>query len=98
MANQKIFLYMQYFMPLMFLFFFNNYASGLTLYLLFSNLINIGLTLGTKQLIFNDEKIMAELNLNKAKPKKRSAFSQRLEQAMKEQQRVAEERKKKGKR
>jgi YidC/Oxa1 family membrane protein insertase len=85
---------MQYFMPVMFLFFFNNYASGLTLYLLFSNLVNIGLTLGTKQFIFNDEKIMAELALNKEKPKKRSAFSERLEQAMKEQQRVAQERSK----
>jgi YidC/Oxa1 family membrane protein insertase len=85
-------------MPVMFLFFFNNYASGLTLYLLFSNVINIGLTLGTKQFIFNDEKIMAELNLNKAKPKKKSGFSQRLEQALKEQQRAQEERKKKSKR
>lgn len=98
MANQKIFLYMQYFMPVMFLFFFNNYASGLTLYLLFSNIINIGLTLGTKQFIFDDEKIMAELNLNKEKPKKRSGFSQRLEQALKEQQRMAEQRKKQGSR
>jgi YidC/Oxa1 family membrane protein insertase len=93
-GNQKMLQYMQYFMPVMFLFFFNNYASGLTLYLLFSNLVNIGLTLGTKQFIFNDEKIMAELALNKEKPKKRSAFSERLEQAMKEQQRVAQERSK----
>jgi YidC/Oxa1 family membrane protein insertase len=98
MGNQKMLMYMQYFMPVMFLFFFNNYASGLTLYLLFSNVINIGLTLGTKQFIFNDEKIMAELNLNKAKPKKKSGFSQRLEQALKEQQRAQEERKKKSKR
>jgi YidC/Oxa1 family membrane protein insertase len=94
MGNQKVLMYMQYFMPIMFLFFFNNYASGLTLYLLFSNVINIGLTLGTKHFIFNDEKIMAELNINKEKPKKRSGFSQRLETALKEQQRAQEERKK----
>ncbi len=84
--NNPFFKYMQYFMPVMFLFFFNNYASGLTLYLLFSNMLNIALTLGTRQFIFNEEKIRAELALNKAKPKKRSSFSQRLEQAMKEQQ------------
>lgn len=93
-ANAKMLQYMQYFMPVMFLFFFNNYASGLTLYLLFSNLVNIGLTLGTKEFIFDEEKIKAELNLNKEKPKKRSAFSERLEQAMKEQQRIAQERQK----
>jgi len=97
MGNQKMLMYMQYLMPVMFLFFFNNYASGLTLYLLFSNIMNIGLTWGTKRFVFNDEKIMAELNLNKAKPKKRSGFSQRLEQALKEQQRAQEERKKKKK-
>lgn len=94
MGNNPMFKYMQYFMPVLFLFFFNNYASGLTLYLLFSNLVNIGLTLGTKHFIFDDQKIMAELDLNKEKPKKRSAFSERLENAMKEQQRVAQERNK----
>jgi YidC/Oxa1 family membrane protein insertase len=94
MGNNPMLKYMQYFMPVLFLFFFNNYASGLTLYLLFSNLVNIGLTLGTRKFIFNDERIMAELNLNKAKPKKRSAFSERLEAAMKEQQRIAQDRQK----
>jgi len=78
--------YMQYFMPLMFLFFFNNYASGLTCYLMFSNIINIGQTLGTKNLLFNDEKIKEELYAKKKKPKKKGKFQARLEQAMKEQQ------------
>ena len=93
-GNQKMLQYMQYLMPVFFLFFFNNYASGLTLYLLFSNLVNIGLTLGTKEFIFDEEKIKARLAVNKEKPKKRSAFSERLEQAMKEQQRVAQDRSK----
>lgn len=90
--NNPMLKYMQYFMPVMFLFFFNNYASGLTLYLLFSNLVNVGLTLGTKHFVFNEDKIRAQLNLNKEKPKKRSKFSERLEEAMKEQQRIAQER------
>lgn len=89
--------YMQYLMPVMFLFFFNNYASGLTLYLFYSNVINIGLTLGTKKFLFDDEKIKAELMANKAKPKKKGGFQSRLEQALKEQQKAAQQ-KQKGKR
>ncbi|MDX1479163.1 MAG: membrane protein insertase YidC [Saprospiraceae bacterium] len=84
--------YMQYFMPIMFLFFFNNYASGLTLYLFYSNVINIGMTIGTKKFLFDDEKIKAELMANKAKPKKKTGFQSRLEEAMKEQQKAAQQR------
>lgn len=85
--------YMQYFMPVMFLVFFNSYASGLTLYLLYSNLLNIAQTLGAKKFIFDDEKIMAQLNKNKEKPKKKGGFGERLEKAMKEQQKIAEAKK-----
>jgi len=98
MGANPMFKYMQYLMPVMFLFFFNNYASGLALYLFFSNVFNIGLTLGTKKFIFDDERIMAELSLNKEKPKKRSGFSERLEKAMKEQQKAAQDRKARGRR
>lgn len=82
--------YMQYFMPVMFLVFFNSYASGLTLYLLYSNLLNIAQTVGTRKFMFNESRIMEELNANKAKPKKEGGFQQRIEAAMKEQQRIAE--------
>jgi YidC/Oxa1 family membrane protein insertase len=85
--------YVQYFMPLMFFFFFNNYASGLTCYMLFSNLINIGQTVLTKNFVFDDEKIMAELNIKKSKPKKTTGFQARLEQAMQQQQKIQEEKK-----
>lgn len=85
--------YMQYLMPVMFMAFFNSYASGLTLYLLYSNLLNIGQTLGAKRFLFDQDKIMAGLNKNKAKPKKEGGFQARLEQALKEQQRIAERRK-----
>ncbi len=78
--------YMQFFMPVMFFGFFNNYASGLTCYMFFSNLINIAQTVITKKFVFNDERLKEELNLKKAKPKKQNKFQQRLESAMKEQQ------------
>lgn len=87
--------YMQYIMPLMFVFFFNDYASGLTCYLLFSNLLNIGQTVVTKNYVINHEKIMEELDANRKEPKKKGGFQERLEKAMKEQQRIAAERAKK---
>jgi YidC/Oxa1 family membrane protein insertase len=77
-------------MPVMFLVFFNSYASGLTLYLLYSNLLNIAQTVGAKKFLFDESKIMETLNANKAKPKKEGGFQQRLEAAMKEQQRQAQ--------
>ncbi len=85
--------YMQYVMPLMFLVFFNSYASGLTLYLLYSNLLNIAQTVGAKRLLFDEDKVLEGLMKNKAKPKKEGGFQARLEQAMKDQQRLADARK-----
>ncbi len=90
--------YMQYLMPVMFMGFFNSYASGLTCYLFFSNIFNIGQTVVTKNYIIDKEKIKAELEAYRKKPKKKGGFQQRLEAALKEQQRVAaEQQKQKGK-
>jgi len=95
--QMKVMKYMQYTMPVFFMFFFNNFASGLTLYLCFSNILNIGQTLITKEYLIDKEKIKAQLEANKAKPKKTSGFRARLDQAMKEQQRLQEEKAKKDK-
>lgn len=84
--------YMQYIMPLLFLGFFNSYASGLTCYLLFSNLITIGQTIVTRNYIIDKEKIMAQLEAYRKQPKKKGGWQDRLEQAMKEQQRIQTER------
>ncbi len=80
--------YIQYFMPIMFVFFFNSFASGLTCYLVFSNLFNIAQTLITKRFIIDDDKILKEFEDARKNPKKRSSFQERLESAMKEQQAV----------
>ncbi|MBK9583683.1 MAG: membrane protein insertase YidC [Saprospiraceae bacterium] len=87
--------YVQYLMPIMFLAFFNNYASGLTCYMFFSNLINILQTVVTKNYIFDENKIRAELMKEKEKPKKKSGFQAKLEEAMKQQQAIQEQKKKK---
>lgn len=86
----KMMKFMQYGMPLMFFFFFNNYASGLTAYLFFSNLMTIAQTVVTKNFIIDHEKIDRELDAYKEKPKKTSKFRERLNDAIKEQQRQQE--------
>lgn len=85
--------YVQYAMPLMFLVFFNNYASGLTCYMFFSNIFNILQTVVTKRFVFDNEKIRTQLMAEKDKPKKaKSGFQSRLEEAMKQQQEVQKRR------
>ncbi len=89
------FQWMQYLMPVMFMVYFNSYASGLTLYLLFSNLLNIVQTVGSQKFLFDSDKILLKLEENKKKPKKKGGFQERLETALKEQQRIQQERQKK---
>ena len=79
MPNMKIIMYL---MPLMMLFFFNNYASGLSLYYFVSNLLTIFLMLVIKNYIIDDQKIHAQIEENKKKPKKVGGFSARLQKAM----------------
>ena len=86
---------MQFIMPVMFFVFLNQYAAGLTCYLLFSNLFNIGQTIGTKKFLIDEEKIKETLRANKAKPKKKSGFQARLANALEEQKKIAEDKQKK---
>jgi len=82
---------MMYMMPVMFLFFFNNYAAGLSYYYFISTLITIGQTLLIRR--FVDEKaLLAKLEANKKKPKKKSGFQKRLEEMQKQQQQQAKKR------
>ncbi len=93
MSANPAMVYVQYLMPIMFLVFFNNYASGLTCYMFFSNLFNIMQTVITKKFVFSNDKIRAELMKAKDKPKKaKSGFQARLEEAMKQQQEVKKKR------
>ncbi|MBK9734592.1 MAG: membrane protein insertase YidC [Saprospiraceae bacterium] len=87
--------YVQYLMPVMFLAFFNNYASGLTCYMFFSNMINILQTVVTKNYIFDEAKIRQQLLKEKDKPKKKSGFQAKLEEAMNQQQAIQAQKKKK---
>lgn len=78
----KMMKYMMYFSPLMMLFFFNNYASGLSLYYFVSNLITIGIMLVIKNYIIDEEKIHAKIEENKKKPKKQNRFQKKMQDMM----------------
>jgi YidC/Oxa1 family membrane protein insertase len=91
----RIMKYMQYAMPVMFMFFFNTFAAGLTCYLCFSNLLNVGQTVLTKEFLIDKEKIAAQLEANRNKPKNENSFRARLERAVDEQKKVQEEQRKK---
>jgi YidC/Oxa1 family membrane protein insertase len=74
---------MIYVSPLMMLFFFNSYASGLSLYYFISNTITIGIMLVIKNYIVNDDKIHAQIQENKKKePKKQGKFQRKLQEVM----------------
>lgn len=74
---------MMYFMPVMFLGIFNNYASGLSYYYMLTNLITFGQMFIFRQLI-NEDKLRARIEANKKKPVKKSAFQKRMEDAAKQ--------------
>ena len=96
---QKMMKMMMWFSPIMMLFFFNSYASSLSLYYFVSNLLTIGIMLVIKHYIIDEDKIHAQIQENKKKPaKKKSAFRERLDSAMKQAQVQQENQKKKGKR
>ena len=91
MPNMKFIMYLS---PIMMLFFFNNYASGLSLYYFISNLITIFIMLAIKNYILDEEKIHAQIQENKKKPKKENKFQRKMREMMEQ----AEEQKRSGRR
>ncbi|MCL9770138.1 membrane protein insertase YidC [Flavobacterium sp. HXWNR69] len=92
----KIMKIMIYISPLMMLFFFNNYASGLSLYYFISNLITIGIMLVIKNYIVDENKIHAQIQENKTKERKESKFQRKMREMMEqaEAQKAAQQKKK----
>ncbi|MDO4782970.1 MAG: membrane protein insertase YidC [Capnocytophaga felis] len=92
MPNMKFLIYLS---PIMMLFFFNNYASGLSLYYFVSNLLTIFIMLAIKYWILDEKKIHAQIEENKKKPKKESKFQQKMREMMEqaEAQRKAQQKK-----
>ena len=86
--------YMMYFSPIMMLFFFNNYASGLSLYYFISNLISICIILVIKNYILDEDKIHAQIQEKKKKPKKQNRFQQKMSEMMEQAEKQKQEQQK----
>lgn len=85
--------WMMYLMPIMFLVFFNTYAAGLSYYYFVSLLITIIQTFVTRMLV-KEDKVRALMAENAKKPKKKSGFMARLEEAQRRQQQALKEQQK----
>ena len=81
-------------MPVMFLFIFNDYAAGLSYYYFLTLLITIAQTYIFRAFV-NEDKMRARMMANAAKPKKKSGFMARLEEAQRQQQAMLREQQKK---
>ena len=85
--------FMMYLMPIMFLFIFNNYSSGLSYYYFVTTLITIFQTWVIRRFV-DDKKLLKQIELAKSKPIKKSRFQQRLEEMQKlQEQRLREQQK-----
>jgi len=89
---------MMYLMPLIFLFWFNNYASGLSYYYFLSLLITIAQTYAFRRFV-DEKKVRATMLENAKKPRRKSGLMARLEEAQRQQQALMrEQQKRQGKR
>lgn len=80
--------FMTYVMPVMFLFILNDYPAGLNYYYFVSTLITVLSTTLIKAFFIDDKAILAQLEANKKKPMKKSKWAQKMEELMKEQQKL----------
>jgi len=74
---------MMYIMPVMFLFILNSYASGLSYYYFLANVITIG-QMYIFRMMTDEDKIRAQIQINKKKPIVKSKFQQKLEDMAKQ--------------
>ncbi len=88
--------WMMYLMPIMFLVFFNNYAAGLSYYYFLSLLITIIQTYVFRHVV-NEDKMRAKMQEAARKPRKKSGFMARLEEAQRQQQAMLREQQKRKK-
>ncbi len=78
---------MTWMMPIMLLFWFNNYSAGLSYYYLLSNVITLGQTFIFRRFV-DDKALLAKLHENTKKPVTKSKWQQRLEEMAKQQEQL----------
>jgi len=84
MPNMKFIMYL---MPVMMLFFFNNYASAFSLYYFISNILTILIMISIKYFIIDEDKIRLQVQENKKKPRKQNRFQRKMQEMMEEAER-----------
>jgi YidC/Oxa1 family membrane protein insertase len=77
---------MMYLMPIMMIFWFNKYSSGLSYYYFLANLITIIQTIVIQKFFIDEKKVLAQMEAKKKIVKPKSKWQQRLEDAAKMQQ------------
>ncbi len=85
---------MMYFMPVMLLGIFNNFASGLSYYYFLANVITFGQMFLFRRFI-DEDALRAKMEANKKKPVKKSKWQQRMEQLAKQQEEQKKKKRKK---
>ncbi|MFT3701021.1 MAG: membrane protein insertase YidC [Agriterribacter sp.] len=86
--------YMPYIFPIMLLGIFNGLPSALTWYYTVSNVITLTLQYVIQNFIIDHDKILAQLEINKKKPKTKSKWQERMEQMQETQKRLQDRTKK----
>ncbi len=96
MPNMKVLMYI---FPVMMIFFFNNYSSGLSYYYFISTLFSILIMFMIKRFFVDEEKLKLKMEAKavsaaSAGPKKKSKFQARLEEMQRKQQEALKNKKK----
>ena len=86
--NNPVMKYMPYIFPIMLLGIFNGLPSALTWYYTVSNIITLVLQFVIQNYIIDHDKILAEIQSNKKKPREKSKWQERLEQMQATQKKV----------
>jgi YidC/Oxa1 family membrane protein insertase len=85
--QQRMMNIMMYMMPVMFLFMFNNFASGLTYYYLLFNLVTF-LQMFIFRIAVDEDKLRAQMQETMKKPVKKSRWEMKMEELQKQQQQM----------
>jgi len=80
--------YMPYIFPVMLLFIFNRLPSALTWYYTVSNVVTLILQFIIQKFIINHDKILADIEVKRKTPKKKSNWQSKYEQMMEAQKKV----------
>ena len=79
-------------MPIMMFFICNNLSAALSYYYLLSNIITMGMTWYIRKYVVTEDKVRADMMLNANRPKKKSKWQQRLEEAQRMQEQMQKQR------